>query len=416
MVSKRGELVPLPIDDWIGQIRESLAGHPALILEAPTGAGKTTRVPPALLDQFPGQIILVEPRRLAVRAAARRMAQEYGCRLGEEVGYAVRMDTKAGPKTRVLVVTPGILLRRLLQDPFLEGVDALIFDEFHERGLDADLALAVARQVQSEVREDLRLVLMSATMDTAALSAYLNGAPGIVCEGRTYPVEVEHFPVDRQQRLEKAMAAAVVKAHEKTDGHLLVFLPGVGEIRRLHTELQSAAQRRNVQIMELYGDLAGAQQDEVLEHSTTRRWILSTNVAESSVTVPGVTGVVDSGLHRRMELNPQSGLDHLVLTRISKASAVQRSGRAGRTGPGYGLRLWAQHEEASMHAHDPPEIQRVDPVGALLWLGAFGERDPLGFPWLQAPPASTGPNAMDLLQRLGAWEPDQGITPMGKSM
>ncbi|MFT5198219.1 MAG: ATP-dependent helicase HrpB [Planctomycetota bacterium] len=416
MVPERGQLDPLPIDDWIGPIGESLAAHPSLILEAPTGAGKTTRVPPALAKQFPGQVVLVEPRRLAVRAAARRMAHEYGCRVGEEVGYAVRMDTKMGPKTRILVVTPGILLRRLLQDPFLEGVSALVFDEFHERGLDGDLALAVARQVQAEVREDLRLVLMSATMDTAALSQFLNGAPGITCEGRMYPVAIEHFPMDRQQRLEKAMATAVLKAHERTDGHLLIFLPGVGEIRRVHTELANAAQRHNVQILELYGDLDGDKQDEVLQPSSTRRWILSTNVAESSVTVPGVTGVVDSGLHRRMELNPQSGLDHLVLTRISMASAIQRSGRAGRTGPGYGLRLWAGHEEASMQAHDPPEVQRVDPANALLWLGAFGERDPLNFPWLQAPPAATGPGAMDLLQRLGAWDPKRGITPMGKSM
>ncbi|MFT5058249.1 MAG: ATP-dependent helicase HrpB, partial [Planctomycetota bacterium] len=358
MVPERGQLDPLPIDDWIGPIGESLAAHPSLILEAPTGAGKTTRVPPALAKQFPGQVVLVEPRRLAVRAAARRMAHEYGCRVGEEVGYAVRMDTKMGPKTRILVVTPGILLRRLLQDPFLEGVSALVFDEFHERGLDGDLALAVARQVQAEVREDLRLVLMSATMDTAALSQFLNGAPGITCEGRMYPVAIEHFPMDRQQRLEQAMATAVLKAHERTDGHLLIFLPGVGEIRRVHTELANAAQRHNVQILELYGDLDGDKQDEVLQPSSTRRWILSTNVAESSVTVPGVTGVVDSGLHRRMELNPQSGLDHLVLTRISMASAIQRSGRAGRTGPGYGLRLWAGHEEASMQAHDPPEVQR----------------------------------------------------------
>ncbi len=416
MAPEKCNLDALPIDDWIGPIGESLAKHPCLILEAPTGAGKTTRVPPALMRQFPGQVILVEPRRLAVRAAARRMAHEFGCRLGEEVGYAVRMDTKAGPKTRILVVTPGILLRRLLQDPFLEGVSALVFDEFHERGLDGDLALSVARQVQAEVREDLRLVLMSATMDTGTLSEWLGGAPGIVCEGRSYPVEVEYFPMDRQQRLEKAMAAAVIQAHERTAGHLLIFLPGVGEIRRLHAELKSAAVRRKVQILELYGDLSGDKQDEVLKQSSTRRWILSTNVAESSVTVPGVTGVVDSGLHRRMELNPQSGLDHLVLTRISKASAIQRSGRAGRTGPGFGLRLWAAHEEASMQQHDPPEIMRVDPANALLWLGAFGERDPLEFPWLQAPPASTGPGAMDLLQRLGAWDRDRGITAMGKSM
>ncbi|MCA9001119.1 MAG: ATP-dependent helicase HrpB [Planctomycetes bacterium] len=406
----------LPIDAHLPAVLQSLVGHPSLILQAPTGAGKTTRVPPALARTVQGQIILVEPRRLAVRAAARRMAKEWGCRLGAEVGYTVRMDNKSGPDTRVLVVTPGILLRRLLANPFLEGVGAVIFDEFHERGLDADLALAVARQVQREVRGDLKLVLMSATMDAGALSRFLGGAPAMDCEGRSYPVEIEHLPMGRQERLEQALVGAVLKAHERGDGHTLIFLPGVGEIRRAHAELESAAQRRNVQILELFGEMGSDAQDEVLEESTTRRWILATNVAESSVTVPGVTAVVDSGLHRRMELDPGSGLDRLVLTRISLASATQRSGRAGRTGPGFALRLWAAHEESAMAPHDPAEVLRVDPSNALLWLGAFGEREPLAFPWLQAPPPSTGPGAMDLLTRLGAWDPSNGITAMGKAM
>lgn len=414
----------LPIDGLLPEVIASLRAHPNLVLEAPTGAGKTTRVPPALLDELfeggPDTVILVEPRRFAVRAAARRMAAERGERVGETVGYSVRLDRQTSAATRVLVVTPGILLRRLLDDPFLEGVGAIVFDEFHERGLDADLALAAARQIQRSVRPELRLVLMSATLDATRLQAWLGTEAGpaarLVSEGRTFPVVVHHRPAPREARLEDSIAALVRAAHDAVDGHLLVFLPGRGEIRRCAQALEGAAQQRNVELLELYGEMNPRDQDRVMEPSTRRRWILATNVAESSVTVPGVVGVIDSGLHRRMEQDPASGLDRLVLTRISLASAQQRTGRAGRTAPGQAWRLWAAHEEGAMAPYDPPEVRRVDPTQAILWLLAFGESDPAAFAWFEAPSEVHLRTALELLQRLGAWRPGVGLTERGKAL
>ncbi len=410
------EREPLPVDAMVGEVLASFDQHPNLILQAPTGAGKTTRVPPALVDLGPGQVILVEPRRLAVRAAARRMAQEWGSALGQEVGYAVRMDAKHSKDTRLLTVTPGILLRRMLQDPFLEGIDTIVFDEFHERGLDADLSLCVARQVQKDVRPDLRIVLMSATLDTHGLCKWLGDAPSLLSEGRSFPVDIEYQSVAREVRLENAISDAVLQMHEKVAGNLLIFLPGVGEIRRCEAVLRDKAQRRKVELMTLYGEMDGSEQDRVLRAGDQRRWILSTNVAESSVTVHGVEAVIDSGLQRRMEMDPQVGLDQLVLTRISQASADQRAGRAGRTAPGRCLRLWPAHEQGSLLPHDPPEISRVDPAGAMLWLLAFGEKDPLAFAWLDKPHPAAAEGALELLRRLGAWKSDRGLTEWGKRM
>ncbi|MEZ6003582.1 MAG: ATP-dependent helicase HrpB [Planctomycetota bacterium] len=409
-------LQPLPIDDLLPELRARLVEQPNLILEAPTGAGKTTRVPPLLARAFEGQVLLVEPRRLAARAAARRMAQEWPCDLGAEVGYAVRMDSRQGPRTRVLAVTPGILLRRLLADPFLDGVAAIVFDEFHERGLEADLALAVARQVQRDVRPDLRLVLMSATMDVGELARWLGEAVCLRSEGRSYPVEIGYQEARRETPLEEHVAQAVQKVHGETTGSLLVFLPGVGEIRKCEARLANAAQRAGVELCSLYGEMDPAAQDRLMVAGDTRRWILATNVAESSVTLPGIEAVIDSGLQRRMEQNAQTGLDHLVLTRISQASAAQRAGRAGRLGPGRCLRLWAAHEQNSHLPHDPPEVIRVDPAGAILWLLAFGERDPRTFGWWTPPHPAALDAALLLLERLGAWRPDQGLTEVGRQM
>ncbi|MCB9907730.1 MAG: ATP-dependent helicase HrpB [Planctomycetes bacterium] len=409
-------LDPLPVDRLLPQILEQLGHHRNLVLEAPTGAGKTTRVPPALLGLAAGQVILVEPRRLAVRAAARRMAGEAGCQVGEQVGYVVRMDSRVSPKTRLVVMTPGVLLRRLLQDPFLEGVSTLVFDEFHERGLDSDLALCVARKVQREVRPDLRLVLMSATLDGSSLAAWLGDAARLVSEGRSFPVEVHYQALDRHARLEDAVTEGVLRMHDQIQGNVLVFLPGVGEIRRAETALADKARRRDVEVLTLYGEMKPEDQDRALQPGTRRRWILATNVAESSVTVHGVEAVVDSGWQRRMEQNAQTGLDHLVLARISQASADQRTGRAGRTAPGRCLRLWGAHEQVALLAHEPAEVARVDPAGALLWLLAFGERDPEAFPWLQPPPPQALAAGMQLLERLGAWQPGRGITALGRAM
>ena len=411
---------PLPIDGLLPEILASLRDHPNLVLEAPTGAGKTTRVPPSLLEEVSGQVILVEPRRLAVRAAARRMALERGERVGQTIGYTVRMDKQVSASTRVLVMTPGILLRRLLADPFLEGIDAILFDEFHERGLDGDLGLAAARQLQRELRPELKLLVMSATLDVGRLQAWLAHAdapaPRLVSEGRAYPVSIEHRPVSRDARLEDEVAAALQVAHGECSGNLLVFLPGRGEIARVARAVQPAADRRDVELLELYGEMNPKDQDRVLQPSSRRRWILATNVAESSVTVHGVEGVIDAGYHRRMEQDPVTGLDHLVLTRISRASAAQRTGRAGRTAPGRAWRLWGAHEEASLAPHDPAEVHRVDPTQAILWLLAFGESRPQEFGWFDAPKPAHLQTALDLLQRLGAWREGVGLTERGKAL
>ncbi|HEX3129472.1 MAG TPA: helicase-related protein, partial [Thermoanaerobaculia bacterium] len=314
---------PLPIDQVLPDLREALQESPSAVLIAPTGAGKTTRVPPALLDQVEGRIVMLEPRRIAARAAARRMAEEGDWRVGDEVGYQVRFDRKAGPSTRILVVTEGILVQMLQADPFLEGVGAVIFDEIHERSLHTDLSLAMARRVQREVRSDLKLLAMSATIDPGPISEYLD-APVIQSEGRLYPVEVRYL--DR----ETPIATAVRRALTETTGDILVFLPGVGEIDRA---AQTLAGEKDLAVLPLYGDLPAERQDEVLRPLTRRKVVLATNVAETSVTVEGVTAVVDGGLVRRMRYDPSTGLDRLELGKISRASADQRAGRAGRQGP-----------------------------------------------------------------------------------
>ncbi len=411
-------LTPLPIDAELPRLIEALRAHPCAVLRAPTGAGKTTRVPPALLDAGlagSGQVLMLEPRRLAARAAARRIAQERGAELGGEVGYHVRMERRASRATRILVVTEGLLVRYLQDDPFLSDVGAVVFDEFHERSLNVDLALALARRVQQEARPDLRILVMSATLRTDRLAAWLGGAPVVESEGRLFPVDVGYLEREDDGFVDRVTAAGVERALARTDGDVLAFLPGVGEIRRTRTALESLAARRGVRIHELYGDLPAEEQDAVLRPGSGRRIVLATNVAETSVTVEGITAVVDSGLARRQRFDAAVGLDRLELVRISRSSADQRAGRAGRTRPGICLRLWTEAVQRSLQDEDDPEIRRVDLAGPVLQLLAFGERDPVRFAWFEAPPAAALEHACDLLERLGATDA-RGLTSVGRAL
>lgn len=385
---------PLPVDEVLPGLLAALHEKNAAVLIAPTGAGKTTRVPPAL----PGRVVMLEPRRIAARAAARRMAEEGGWRLGEEVGYQVRFDRKAGPATRILVVTEGILVQMLQGDPFLEGIGTVIFDEIHERSLHTDLSLAMTRRVQREVRPDLRIVAMSATVDPGPVAAYLD-CPVIRSEGRLHPVEIRH--------LDLPVPAAVRHALGETAGDVLVFLPGVGEIQRTAEALSDLA------VFPLYGDLPAEQQDAVLRPLDRRKVVLATNVAETSITVEGVTAVVDSGQVRRLRFDPATGLDRLELGKISRASADQRAGRAGRQGPGLCLRLWPAWEHAALPERETPEILRVDLATPALQLLAWGETDLAAFDWFEAPDPAALASALLLLRRLGATD-DHGVTETGR--
>jgi ATP-dependent helicase HrpB len=382
------------------------------VLKAPTGAGKTMRVAPALLDLVPGAVLLLEPRRVAARAAARRIAFERGAKLGDEVGYHVRFDRKAGAATRLVAMTYGIFLARLQDDPFLEGVGAVVFDEFHERSLDADLALAMARRAQAEVREDLRLVVMSATLDASPVARFLGDARVVESAGRSYPVEIRHRAIEDERAPERSVVAAVASVLEETPGDALVFLPGVGEIRRVHARLEALAAERGFEIAELYGDLPAEQQDAVLRRGPRRKVVLATNVAESSVTIENVTAVVDSGLARVMRFDARIGIDRLEVTRISRASADQRAGRAGRTAPGLCLRLWSAHDDRALRPAEEPEVRRVDLSRAVLELRAWGEADASAFRWFEAPDPSALAMATDLLRDLGALT-ERGLSETG---
>jgi len=408
-------LPSLPVDDTLPELLRVLAEGPAAVLHAPTGAGKTTRVPPALLDAGYGDVLVLEPRRLAARAAARRIAFERGGRLGDEVGYHVRFDRQAGRSTRLCIMTEGILVRRLQDDPFLEGIGCIVFDEFHERGLDADLALAMARRVQESARDDLRIVVMSATLDTERVAGFLGDCPVVTSTGRLHPVEVRHLPARGREKLDVHITRGVEEVLEHTQGDVLAFLPGVGEIRRAHAALEGIARRSGRDILELYGDLPPERQDAVLRRGARPKLVLATNVAETSVTIEGVTGVVDSGLVRRMRYDTSVGLDRLELGNVSRASADQRTGRAGRTEPGVAVRLWSPMDERALAAHEEPEVRRVDLAGPALQLLCWGEADVSAFPWVEAPRAESLEQALELLARLGATQKG-ALTELGRRM
>jgi len=409
---------PLPIDEVLPELIAALRQGSAAVLIAPTGAGKTTRVPPALLAAGIGggqQIVMLEPRRIAARAAARRMAEEGGWTLGREVGYQVRFERKAGPETRILVVTEGILVQRLQADPFLEGVGAVIFDELHERGLQTDLSLAMARRVQREVRPDLKLVAMSATLDPGPVAAFLGNCPTIESRGRLYPVDILYIDRPDDRPLPAQIAAGVRRVLAATPGDVLAFLPGGGEIQRSAEALTGLAAEQDLAVLPLYGDLPAERQDAVLRPSSQRKVVLATNVAETSITVDGVTAVVDSGAVRRLRFDPATGLDRLELGKISRASADQRAGRAGRQAPGICLRLWPAWEQATLPERETPEIARVDLAGPALQLLAWGEPDLAAFDWFERPDPAALATAILLLRQLGAID-NRGVTALGRTM
>ncbi|MEO8505224.1 MAG: ATP-dependent helicase HrpB [Acidobacteriota bacterium] len=410
-------LSPLPIDDVLPEVLAALASGSRAVLQAQPGAGKTTRVPPALLAAGlagDGTVLVLEPRRVAARAAARRVAAEQGWTLGEEVGYQVRFEKRASARTRLLFVTEGVLVQRLQSDPFLEGVNVVVFDEFHERSLFVDLSLAMTRRVQREVRNDLRLLVMSATLDAGPLAEYLGGAPVLSSPGRLFPIEIEYLARSDERLLAERVAAGVQRALSATTGDVLAFLPGVGEIRAAQT-LLTALVARGIRVLPLYGDLSPEEQDQALLRAAGRRVVLATNIAETSLTLDGVSAVVDSGFVRELRFDPASGLDRLELVRISRASATQRAGRAGRQQPGWCLRLWTAADELALQPYTLPEIRRVDLAWSALQLRAWGERSLTDFPWFEAPAPASLEHATTLLEALGATAGDT-ITPRGRQL
>jgi ATP-dependent helicase HrpB len=389
---------PLPVDSILPEIIDSLRRCPNLVIEAPPGAGKTTRVPPALLEIVSGEVVVLEPRRIAARMAARRVAWEAGEQVGQTVGYQVRFEEAVGPRTRLRFVTEGILTRRLLSDPGLKGVAAVVLDEFHERHLESDLALALLKRLQ-QTRPELRIVVMSATLDAAPVAHYLQDCPVLRSEGRQFDLSISHLPYSPKPLEAQLTEALELLIAEQPSGDVLAFLPGAAEIRRAMRESQAVARRAGLLVLPLHGDLTPAEQDRAVAPASQRKVILATNVAESSVTVEGVTAVIDSGLARIATYSQWTGLPTLHLGRVSKASAKQRAGRAGRTGPGRVLRLYTTEDYLRRPEHDEPEIARSELSQLCLALRAMRVAE---IDWLDAPPAAAVEKAESLLDRLGA--------------
>jgi ATP-dependent helicase HrpB len=411
----------LPIEDVLPELKEVLRSSTSAVLQAPTGAGKTTRVPLALLEEpwlNDRRILMLEPRRLAARAAAYRMANMLDEQAGETVGYRVRMDTRVSHQTRIEVITEGVLTRMLQEDPGLEGVGMVVFDEFHERNLQADLGLALTLQSREILREDLRLLVMSATLDMGPVAELLDHAPMITSEGRSYPVETHYLDRQPQDRIEPYVVKAIHRALEEETGDILVFLPGAGEIRRVRNELQSDTLGEGVNVHPLYGNLSHDKQDRAIEPSPPdrRKIVLSTPIAETSLTIEGIRVVVDSGLMRVPRFSSRSGMTQLATVKVSKASADQRRGRAGRTEPGVCYRLWTRHTQQHLHAHTDPEIAKADLAPVALELAQWGTPDPSELRWLDPPPEDTYNQARALLRRLDAIDEEGQITDHGRKM
>ena len=416
-------MISLPIDEVLPALREALATRHEAVLEAPPGAGKTTRVPLALLNEpwLAGQtILMLEPRRLAARAAAERLASELGEKVGETVGYRIRLDSKVGPDTRIEVVTEGILTRRLQDDPALEGVGLLIFDEFHERSLDADLALALSLNGRELFRDDqpLKILLMSATLEGERLAGLLDDAPILRSEGRMYPVAMRWGrPFQSGEFIEPRLVQTILEALNDETGSVLVFLPGQAEIRRVHQQLADAlGESTQVLLCPLHGELDLAAQRAAIDPAPPgkRKVVLATNIAETSLTIDGVRVVIDAGLARVPRFDPGSGMTRLDTQRISRASATQRAGRAGRLEPGVCYRLWSQDQHEQLAAYASAEILSADLAGLALQLGRWGVT-PTQLVWLDVPPAAAYAQAQDLLERLGALD-GEALTRHGQAM
>ena len=416
----------LPIHDVLEALKAAVAAHPAVVLAAPPGAGKTTVVPLALLDaDWLGgrKILLLEPRRLAARAAAERMAQTLGEQAGETIGYRTRLQSRIGPKTRIEVVTEGVFTRMILDDPGLEGVGAVLFDEFHERSLDADLGLAFARDSQAVLRDDLKLVVMSATLDIAGVSRLLvqadgSSAPVIEAQGRAFPVETIYLGRNPVERIEDATARAVLTALADQQGSILAFLPGQGEIHRTAQRIGERLRDVSVDAVALYGALDKATQDRAIEPTPAgrRKVVLATSVAETSLTIQGVRVVIDCGLSRVPRFEPSRGLTRLATVRVSKSSAEQRRGRAGRTEPGVCYRLWDEETTRGLVSHQRPEMLEADLTGLALDLARWGARTTEGLALLDAPPAGAFAEARGVLARLGALDETGGLTAHGRRL
>ena len=412
---------PLPIDAVLSELRAALATRASVVLVAPPGAGKTTRVPLALMDEswLKGRKILVlEPRRIAAKAAAERMARTVSEAVGERIGLRARMVSKSGPKTRIEVVTEGVFTRMILDDPELSGVGAVLFDEFHERSLDADLGLALALDSQRGLRDDLRILPMSATLDGARVARLLGQAPVIESIGRAFPVETRYLGRDDKARIEDQMADAVMRALRAEPGSILAFLPGQGEIRRVEERLRERIGDPAIVLAPLYGAMDREAQDLALEPAPKgrRKIVLATSIAETSITIEGVRVVIDSGLSRVPRFEPDVGVTRLETVRVSRAAADQRRGRAGRTGPGVCFRLWDEPQTQSLPPFTEPEIRSADLAGLMLDCAEWGTADPRALSWLDPPGAAAIDAAREELTELEALDGRGRITAMGKRL
>ena len=418
MTVDRNFETPLPIDAALPELTAALRAKNAAVLVAPPGAGKTTRVPLVLLEEAwaKGRILLLEPRRLAARAAAARMAATLGEQVGDTVGLRVRFGSKVSRKTRIEVVTEGVFTRLILDDPGSNGVSAVLFDEFHERSLDADLGLALAGEAQEGLREDIKLLVMSATIDGARVAKLLHDAPVVESHGRAFAVETRHLPRDAREPIEKPVVAAVMRALQSDKGSLLVFLPGAAEIRRTETLLRERVSDPAVEIYTLFGALEQQEQDRAIAPTPPgrRKIVLATSIAETSLTIEGVRVVVDSGLARVPRYEPDVGLTRLETVRVSRAAADQRRGRAGRTEPGICYRLWDEPQTASLEPYAQPEILAADLSGFVLDLAHWGVTDPQKLGFLDPPPQPAINEARALLRELDAIDAEGRITAEGK--
>ncbi len=412
----------LPISSLRADLSRTLRANGQVVIQAPTGSGKSTQVPQYLVDDGvagDGRVVILQPRRVAARLLARRVAQERGVTLGEEVGFQYRLENVSGPRTRILYITEGILLRQMQADPRLSGVSVLIFDEFHERHLEGDIALARARQIQRTARPDLKIVVMSATLESALLQEYLTPCEVLTSGGQAHAVTLEYLPKPDEAPIWEQAAEAcerILRNGTCPEGDILVFMPGSFEISRTLNALRNSSATAGFALHALHGELPPAEQDAAVTPGPKRKIIVSTNVAETSLTIDGVRAVIDSGLARVARFDPHRGINTLLIEKISRASAQQRLGRAGRTASGHGVRLWTEREHEARPLQTPPEIRRLELSGALLGLKASGIEDLAAFPWIEPPEAKSFARGVELLRDLGALDHADRLTETGRRM